>query len=254
MMFEPIHVLVKGDPGAGKTTFAATFPTPGITFCFDAAGKDRPYRSLGDKIEELTEETTGELLGYDVYKDDAFVWRVLFFRDVDITKPRARPDFEEAYAEWYADHQKQFKTVVLDSFSAYELAARKYEEYYLQVGSKDKRLYWAGSTDNCEELLCRLAVLSKHNVILIAHIDQDKDQVMGNMVYNAAMPGRLRSRGAMFFSEIYHIAAAHDVETGVTSRRLQTAQDGKHHATTQIGAENGVEPYYLQLWANQASS
>ena len=77
---------------------------------------------------------------------------------------------------------------------------------------------------------------------------------MGNMVYNAAMPGRLRSRGAMFFSEIYHIAAAHDVETGATSRRLQTAQDGKHHATTQIGAENGGEPYYLQLWANQASS
>ena len=31
-MFEPIHVLVKGDPGAGKTTFAATYPTPGITF------------------------------------------------------------------------------------------------------------------------------------------------------------------------------------------------------------------------------
>lgn len=246
MMFEPIHVLLKGDPGVGKSSFAATFPKPGITFCFDGAGKDTPYRKIGDTVREI--EVEGTVLGYDVLKDDKFLWRVLYFRDVDITAPIARPSFEEAYAEWYADHQTKFKTVVLDSASSYELSARKYEQYILNPTAKDPRQWWAGATDNTEELLCRLAALSQHNVVLIAHIDTDKDMVLGSMVYNAAMPGRLRNRSAMFFSEIYHLQAVHNVEEDAITRTLQTVQDGKHHATTQIGAPNGVEPKYHKLW------
>ena len=39
----PIHCLVYGQPGTGKSTFAATFPKPMLVFMFDSFGKEMPY-------------------------------------------------------------------------------------------------------------------------------------------------------------------------------------------------------------------
>lgn len=40
----PIHALLYGDSGVGKSTMAATFPKPMLVHCFDPFGKDLPYR------------------------------------------------------------------------------------------------------------------------------------------------------------------------------------------------------------------
>lgn len=47
----PLHLLLYGDTGSGKSTFAATFPKPMLVWCFDPHGKDMPYRRLGVKGE-----------------------------------------------------------------------------------------------------------------------------------------------------------------------------------------------------------
>jgi hypothetical protein len=39
----PIHLLIYGDAGSMKSTFAATFPKPMLVFYCDAMGNDRPY-------------------------------------------------------------------------------------------------------------------------------------------------------------------------------------------------------------------
>jgi hypothetical protein len=39
--------LVYGEPGSGKTTFAATWPKPLLVIFFDPIGKDLPYLELG---------------------------------------------------------------------------------------------------------------------------------------------------------------------------------------------------------------
>ena len=44
---QPVHLLLYGDTGSGKSTFAATFPKPMLVWCFDPHGKDMPYKRLG---------------------------------------------------------------------------------------------------------------------------------------------------------------------------------------------------------------
>lgn len=39
----PIHVMLYGDTGTGKSTFLSTFPKPLLVFLFDPFGKDLPY-------------------------------------------------------------------------------------------------------------------------------------------------------------------------------------------------------------------
>lgn len=53
-----IHCLVYGDFGAGKSTFAATFPKPLLVFAFDPFGKERPYQRLGE-VEYVNDEDLG---------------------------------------------------------------------------------------------------------------------------------------------------------------------------------------------------
>jgi hypothetical protein len=55
LKFKPMHVLVYGDTGTGKSTFAQTFIACGnmIVWCFDPYGKDLPYQK-GGKVGELS--------------------------------------------------------------------------------------------------------------------------------------------------------------------------------------------------------
>ena len=39
----PIHTMVYGDTGTGKSTFACSFPKPMLVFMFDGMGKDLPF-------------------------------------------------------------------------------------------------------------------------------------------------------------------------------------------------------------------
>ncbi len=51
-----MHVLLYGEFGSGKTSFAATFPHPCLVMSFDPPGKDRPYVKYaierGGRVEE----------------------------------------------------------------------------------------------------------------------------------------------------------------------------------------------------------
>lgn len=57
----PLHCLVYGDFGAGKSTFVATFPKPLLVFAFDPFGKERPYQRLGE-VEFGEDEETGVIV------------------------------------------------------------------------------------------------------------------------------------------------------------------------------------------------
>ncbi len=80
MKGKPIHVLVYGDTGTGKSTFASTFRACGnmLVWCFDPYGKDLPYHKGGE---------VGELQSYEIAGYQGSV--VIPYRDVTFQQEEA---------------------------------------------------------------------------------------------------------------------------------------------------------------------
>ena len=57
---EPLHCLVYGDTGAGKSTFLASLPKPMFVLHFDGLYKDGPYLKYGIDSGLKNEVTTGK--------------------------------------------------------------------------------------------------------------------------------------------------------------------------------------------------
>src|SRR3972149_2335621 len=51
----PIHVAAYGESGAGKSTFARSFPKPMLVLHFDPHGKDPPYPAQGPVLDLVLE-------------------------------------------------------------------------------------------------------------------------------------------------------------------------------------------------------
>ena len=87
------------------------------------------------------------------------------------------------------------------------------------------------------------------NVIVLSHIDEDKDEYQGKFVRNPALPGRLRKRIASGYGEHYRSYVA-DLEDGTKAYLLQTQANEFYAAQSQIDAPNPCYPHWESLWAN----
>lgn len=139
----------------------------------------------------------------------------------------------------------EFKTLVIDSATAAEMAARNMHRFVLNPGAnKDQRQWFAGSTDALElSLFCQVSALPC-NVVVLCHVDQDKDERFGMFVRNPRLPGRLRSGLGSAYGEFYHLSVEKE------GRKLQTVTNEMFGASTQIQAPDGVYPDYELLWSN----
>lgn len=261
-----IHTLLYGDPGTGKSTMAATFPKPMLVFQFDHNQKEMPYRKGGKDGElESYEIATGKGSIDIVYRDVIHpegLTRIEYYNRTDnIENPTAFSNFRtrmgvlhEEYGTW--------KTIVVDSITFMELQARKLEEkvlnplpagvsLYTKGGGGDQRMWFAGATSALEELLCvRLAGLEM-NVVVIAHIDKDKNMISGEIVQVPFAPGRLSSRSLLSaaFAEQYRLYTERDGDGNRIYLAQTTNRDG-FSAATQIEASDPSWPHYEKLWFN----
>lgn len=259
-----LHVLLYGDTGVGKSTMASTFPKPMLVWCFDHMGKDTPYR-VGGQVSDLQEYTieTGKgdvvIPFRDVKHPDGLVRIEYYNKTDDIENPVAFSNFRTRMGVLHNEYDV-WKTVVIDSVTFMELQARKLEEKVLnplpagvslyEKGAKfDGRTWFAGATSALEELLClRLAGLDM-NVVVICHVDKDKNMVSGEIVKVPFAPGRLSNRSLLSaaFAEQYHLYTQRDGD----GNRVYLAQTSTHDglsASTQISAPDPAWPNYDALW------
>ena len=96
---EPIHVLVYGEPGAGKSTFAATFPNPKIVMMFDPMGKETPYLKKG-RVTELVEMKNFRYRDILHPKKDVTITRVMNFFDATSPSPTPMKRFRDRSRRW----------------------------------------------------------------------------------------------------------------------------------------------------------
>lgn len=238
----PTHLLVYGLPGSGKTTFASRFQIygPQLVLMADAAIKATPYLAH-HRIERPDANT---LLGFAPETSTPAV-RVELYHDANVRKPTAFTRLEarlEALVEEVS--AGAWASVVLDTMSAFELRARHFHQFVLNKGSKEPRQWYAGATELLEQLcLVTLAGLPCH-VILLTHVDEDKDEVHGAFVRHPRAPGRLRTR----MSEQWEVVRAYveDHEAGKRKPavyRLQTQRrDGYYASVQQRRGEAPADP------------
>lgn len=255
-----IHAIVYGQSGNGKSTFAATFPKPMIVFNFDAYGKDVVYRRKGiarppvqdsDGVvrQEIIHPPTGES-----------IITIEHYHDENPEQPTAYERFMRRMSYFNADERASYRTVVLDSVTSMELAARKQQQYKINPRSKEPRQWYAGSTERLEEMLCsRFGALYDVNVLVLAHVDEDKDELHGTFVRTPSAPGRLRTRLAAYYNEMYRCFAVREAAgvvggggggRGGLTYRLQTRADAMYNAySMEAGAPDPCEPRYSALWS-----
>jgi len=253
-----IHVVDYGKPGSGKSTFAATFPKPLIVLAFDPRGKEGPYLRRGNISDELEGEVGQPLVWIESKRTPGLkLIQVEFFHDTEVTeegryKPTAYRQFLQRYPSLFQEvRDGEWKTVVVDTLTFMEIAARKLSQYDLDKSSREPRRWYAAATEMLEEaLMCRLGGL-RCNVVILAHVDSDKDEVAGRMVFNPAAPGRLRTRLGGGYPEVYASHMTRNEKTGEHEYKLQTRTDARYNASSVfLEAPDPCDPTYKALWEN----
>jgi hypothetical protein len=99
-----------------------------------------------------------------------------------------------------------------------------------------------------EAVMCRLGGL-RTNVVILAHVDSERDEVAGAMVYNPAAPGRMRLRIGGGYPELYVAHVRRTEKGGDLEYYLQTRANARYNAASvYLEAPDPCVPHYAALW------
>lgn len=251
----PLHILLMGETGAGKDTFAATFPKPMLVWHLDGHGQDGPYlnNKLIGRAKQVGELQNYVMGGYSInYRDiiaaDGGVVRIEYFSSNDPMQANMS-DVLESRMSNFTSEQHQWKTLVCGSLSSAALENRLREQFVLNPHFKDPRKWYGAATEYVERLVTMQKALTC-NVIFICHIGRQMDDVGGEMLFTPDLPGRLSWGAGRSFPEMYRLYIHRDPTTAATQRVVQTDGDGRYQAKTHIDAPNPCYPHYESLWEN----
>ena len=210
MNIPPLHILLLGEPFAGKSTFTRTMPTPNLIFFFDPIGKDEAYLECGfvqlDSKEGNDLRTPQGCPMKRVWKDESMqelLFQIEYYYDsgwsnTDDGGMKPIPTAYENFCKRLISIDQEFSywnTISLDSYSGAQLSAMLRQKYKLNVGSKFDLRHWAGATKAEMEMVVfsRLGMFPM-NVVVVCHEGFHEDK-QGTVV---RAPDTYGSLGATF--------------------------------------------------------
>lgn len=256
----PVHALVVGDPGDGKSHFAATFQKPMLVCVFDGMGKDTPYLRRGKTTKHLIEGDYG--INYREVKSvktGETIIRLEYYNDPipEIGKKGvyAYEKFLSRYAEVQAEiAEGMWATFVIDSLSMLQHCVIKLHEYKMNPTTKggnqqDQRQHYREAASAVMELTCNRLAHMVCDVVCLTQYRRHEDKLRGTVHLLPDAPGQTPGRIPGQFSEVYRIYTEED-EDGTVGHYLQTVKSKDYIATTQISAPDGCVAHYKAIWAN----
>ncbi len=146
---------------------------------------------------------------------------------------------------------KEWATLVVDSVTFMEIAARYRERYVTNPKSKEPRQWWAGSTDALEQMLLVSIGALRINVVVVAHASEQREEVNGQVLRTIIAPGRLAKATAAGYTETYRAYVIRNEQTKERQYVLQTQPDNLWIAKTGIDAPDPCWADYEALWTNR---
>jgi hypothetical protein len=240
--------LLVGPPGAGKTTAAATAPSP-VLF-LDMDNKLHKMDNLQEKIKsgQIVQWTPDERLFKG--KLSAFVQGA--------TNPQAK--FTQQRAKGYQKlaevideleekggvyNGKMFNTIVLDSFTSVEEHLKRLLMSANGVTTISQPL-WGTVLTNYENLLNSLLNLKGVNIIIIAHQKPNKDELTGVITYTPLISGQMKDKIGKDFEEVYYLEKTIKGDKAVYE--MLTVGNTQKQCRTSKQLEARVEPDFSKIY------
>lgn len=213
-----VKLLLYGDPGEGKTVFAASFPGPIKFFDFDGKA-DSAALFFKDNPEVLENVDVVELAG-NLVEDPI----------VNLNKI-----INEELIPQQKTGEMHFKTLVLDSITTFSRAVlnhivktnpgikRNQTKQGVQPGLQDYGILkreFAKLIPGLLSLPC--------NVVMTAHMDTQKDEVSGEIIRGPIMDGAFSAQLPIYFKEVWRLYTEKD------QRLAQTQSNYKYKCRSQI--------------------
>lgn len=190
-----VKVLLIGQPGAGKTCFAASFPGPILFMDFDNK-VDSAALFYRDKPELLKQVEVRQLS--NAFNADPIA------------------EFNKIVANELVPAQRnntlKYKTIVLDSISAFSHAALMHilttnpgiKGVITAQGKMTDQTHYGVLLREFKRLIPGLLTLPC-NIVMCAHIDTYKDQTTGVIIREASMDGSYSQKLPQAFKEVWHM-------------------------------------------------
>jgi len=248
-----IQVGVMGEPGSGKSHFAASFPTPMLVIATDPMTKMQPYFDRGwlDPDEHagpfnqeirLVRDKPGEEGGVVTRQIEGFY-------DYDVTMlTSAMTAVGNRTASVVQEvRDGKWATVVLDSWSGFEDAA-SYRRLAgpMKCANSDGRAHRNMAKEDCKQIFLMQLIRLKCNVVITFHTTKYMQDQGGETQYNMKCIGDFASTVGQNLAERYHSVAQPDG----TTRVLYTRPDGRFKLATLIDAPSPSENTFGALWTN----
>lgn len=251
----PLHVLAYGEPGSGKSEFAASFPKPMLVCLHDPPGKaTRPYLSRGvaQPVERIALEGTKLRIPTQRVlskKTGKLLIQVEHYFEGDPENPKAYNRFFKRKDRINEECERgEWATVVDDSLTYLELSARKYDQYKTNPDARDPRKWYGASGEQVEQMVMMRFASLPCNVVVIAHVNELEDELRGTLVRNPAAPGKkLPKKLASAFEEFYYCYV--DGRGDAARYLMQTRMGDGFNANTAIHAPDPCENSYRALWS-----
>lgn len=197
--------MVIGHTGSGKTKLFTTIPGKKFMYIFDP-------NSLNT--------IQGEDIDYEIFLPDTMDMHVKPLKKANVADTSKKKLEPEAYVKWEADFEKKIEDGFFDDYDALafdsmttfcDLIMDRVMYLNHRFGKQPEQDDWAAQINTIKNVF-RQATSLNLMLFITVHKDLRQDDLTKRVEYQLALPGQMRNKMPLLFSEIWNCSADTDAQ------------------------------------------